>query len=317
MGWGSIPDLSQFKDRTALEATYRRTYPDAKGGRVANHVGQLYAFVHTARPGDLVVVPLKTRAAIAIGEITGDYAYRTDLGPDMTNTRPVHWLRTDIPRNQFDQDLLYTFGSAMTFSRAERNRAEERVRHIANAPPVVVPSRLPTALPQETESAEIQDVEQHSRDQVLEYIGRKFRGHELARLVEAILKAQGSITKRSDPGPDGGVDILAASGSMGFDSPRMCVQVKSSDSPADVNVFRSLKGTMDSFGAEQGILVAWRGFKDTAVREAHASFFRVRLWDAGDLLNAIFSNYDRLPEEIQAELPLKRIWALALPETED
>jgi hypothetical protein len=93
MGWDSMPDLSQFKDRTALEATYRHAYPGAMDGRVANHVGQLYAFVHTARPGDLVVVPLKTRAAIAIGEITGDYAYRTDLGPDMTHTRPVRWLR--------------------------------------------------------------------------------------------------------------------------------------------------------------------------------------------------------------------------------
>ncbi len=72
MGWDSMPDLSQFKERTALEGAYRHAYPDAKGGRVANHVGQLYAFAHTARAGDLVVVPLKTRASIAIGEIVGD-----------------------------------------------------------------------------------------------------------------------------------------------------------------------------------------------------------------------------------------------------
>jgi hypothetical protein len=41
------------------------------------------------------------------------------------------------------------------------------------------------------------------------------------------------------------------------------------------------------------------------------------LWDAGGLLNATFWNYHRLREEVQAELPLKRIWALALLEAEE
>ena len=103
---------------------------------------------------------------------------------------------------------------------------------------------------------------------------------------------------------------------MGFDTPRLCGQVKSSDSPADVKVYRELKGTMQSFGADQGLLVSWGGFKDTVRRETQTDFFRVRLWDAGDLLNAIVAHYDRMPEEIQAELPLKRIWALTLAEIE-
>lgn len=73
---------------------------------------------------------------------------------------------------------------------------------------------------------------------------------------------------------------------------------------------------MDSFSADQGMLVGWGGFKESVVRDAQASFFRVRLWDAGALLEAILSNYERLPEEIQAELPLKRVWALTIKDTE-
>ena len=40
----------------------------------------------------------------------------------------------------------------------------------------------------------------------------KFCGHNLVRLVEAILKAQGYVTTKSEPGKDNGIDILAGSG---------------------------------------------------------------------------------------------------------
>ena len=40
-------------------------------------------------------------------------------------------------------------------------------------------------------------------------------------------------TKLSPPGPDGGIDIFAGRGPFGLDAPRLCVQVKSQNSPAD------------------------------------------------------------------------------------
>jgi hypothetical protein len=36
----------------------------------------------------------------------------------------------------------------------------------------------------------------------------------------------------------------------------------------------------------------------------------------GKLLQALFTNYDQLDEDIKAELPLKRIWLLAAQEDE-
>ena len=118
----------------------------------------------------------------------------------------------------------------------------------------------------------------------------------------------------TEPGPDGGVDILAGAGPMGFDNPRICVQVKSSSSPADVTVFRSLQGSVQTFNAEQGLLVCWGGFNRKVIEEARRSFFTIRLWDSGDLLEAIIKNYDRFPDALQAELPLKRIWSLVVEE---
>ena len=41
----------------------------------------------------------------------------------------------------------------------------------------------------------------------------------------------------------------------------------------------------------------------------------VRLWESRDLVGAIYRNYERLPAEIQAELPLKQVWMLVTEET--
>jgi len=35
------------------------------------------------------------------------------------------------------------------------------------------------------------------------------------------------------------------------------------------------------------------------------------VWTADDVLRELTATYDKLPGEIQAELPLKQIWALA------
>ena len=51
--------------------------------------------------------------------------------------------------------------------------------------------------------------------------------------------------------------------------------------------------------------------------EARTGHFSLRLWDSGDLVEAIYSTYEQLPAEIQAELPLKRGWMLVVEESGD
>lgn len=101
---------------------------------------------------------------------------------------------------------------------------------------------------------------------------------------------------------------------MGFDSPRICVQVKSSQSPVDVTVFRNLQGILHSFGATQVLLVSWSGFNRSVLSEARLHYFTIRLWDSGDSIEALLKNYMALPDSLQAELPLKRVWSLVLEE---
>jgi restriction system protein len=103
---------------------------------------------------------------------------------------------------------------------------------------------------------------------------------------------------------------------MGFDDPRIVVQVKSGDSPVDVKVIRELQGVMKNFGAKYGLMVSWGGYRGSVPKEASRLFFELRLWDADDLVRAILENYHNLPDDLQADLPLKRIWVLVNPEEE-
>jgi restriction system protein len=303
IGWNDLGDLSRVKSKDELMNLYVKAYPDEKKRKVANAVGQIWSFLDRIKAEDLVALPLKHRSAIAIGKVTSPYRYRTDLG-DVHHTRKVKWVRTDIPRSDFDQDLLYSFGAFMTVCQITRNNAEERVRSM------LMGKKVRLDLDEAGAEEEAPDIEQISRDQVLKYVDQKFKGHDLARLVEAVIQAQGYVTKSSPPGPDGGVDILAGAGPMGFDHPRICVQVKSASSPADVTTLRSLQGTMQTFKADQGLLVSWSGFRGKVEDESRLSFFSVRLWDSGTLLDEVLKYYDKFPDSLKAELPLKRIWSL-------
>ncbi|MCX7844952.1 MAG: restriction endonuclease [Candidatus Bipolaricaulota bacterium] len=275
--------------------------------RARNLAAQLWAFGHRMEPGDLVVLPLKTAPGyIALGRVTGPYTYR-EIGGEARHTRPVKWER-QVPRSVFQRDLLYSFGAFMTVCQITRNDAAKRVLAVLEKG---VDPGLETPSP---EGGEEYDIAQAAHDEIVQYIGTKFAGHGLARLVAAVLEAEGFQTKISPPGPDRGVDILAARGALGFDEPLLCVQVKTTADPADVTVLRALQGTMASYGATHGLLVSWNGFTEAARREARQLAFKIALWDQTDVVQAVYRTYERLSPEIQAELPLKRIWVLVKEE---
>ena len=109
-------------------------------------------------------------------------------------------------------------------------------------------------------------------------------------------------------------EVSAAPGPLGFEMPRICIQVKSSNTPADVKVLRELQGVMSKVRAEQGLFVSWGGYNSEAKKEAKDAFFTIRLWDQGNILHEIFKYYEKFDDELKAELPLKRIWGLVVEE---
>ncbi len=309
-------NLDILPDRDGLYTVMISTYPGANPQKLMSNVNQVWPFAHDIKKGDLVLMPLKTQPAITIGEVTGDYHFE-HKGPDpFYHWRPVSWIAETIPRSYFGRDLLYAFGSSMTICRVHRNNAEMRLAAMrANGwkPESISSAISPIDSSSDETSASI-DLEAVARDQLAQLIAARFQGQGLVRLVEAILKAQGYTTFCSPDVADGDVDILAAAGPLGFAAPRLCVGVKYEDAPVGRPIVDKLLEAATKYGAQEGLFVSWSGFKSDVQKELAASFFRLRLWTQKELLEELFANYDRLDDDVKAELPLKRIWTIASQE---
>ena len=311
---GLSDDLQKLEKVEQLRELLHGRYPELGTRAVINYAGQIWPFVTAMKPGDWVVMPAKNKAAIHFGEIAGDYVYNPS-GPDpYFHYRKVKWFAKDIPRERFAQDLLYSFGAFMAICEIRRNDAEARVHAMADngwkAEKMVA---ISTPAASDDEEAAV-DLEQLAMDSIAKAIMAKFKGHGLARLVDAILRAQGYTTYLSPAGADKGVDILAAPEALGFGQPRLCVQVKSEHGPVDRPTLDQLIGTMQNFHADQGLLVSWGGFKASVQKELPNQFFRVRLWDQQTLISELVRNYEKLSADLCAELPLKQIWTVATDE---
>jgi restriction system protein len=309
IAWEQISDLMSFTTREEIITELTNKYPDEGQRTIRTWASELFSFSRKIEIGDYVAMPVRDRSTIYIGRVIGDYQFKPDFPKDSRHTREVHWL-DEYPRTAFRQEMLRSLGSLLTVGRVRREYADADIEALieGQAPPEL-------GADDEIEAEDKENIEQFSRDQISSYIQKKFREHDLERLVGAVLEAQGYKVRVTPIGPDGGIDILAGSGPLGFDPPRLAVQVKSGQSPVDITIVREFSGVMSRFGAEHGLVVSWSGFRGTVERETAQDYFKIRLWDAEDLVKNIQNYYDRLPEDIQAELPLKKIWIL-LPEEE-
>jgi restriction system protein len=314
-------DLGALADRQALVRELEVRFPDEKARALVNWSSQVWPFVKEMAKGDWVVMPSKLQSGLYFGELTSDYHFEA-AGPNpYYHWRSINWFSGLIPRSVFPQDLLYSFGAFMTICRVQRNDAEARVRSMAanNWQPESVAastSQIPvsvlvSAAGEESAEAANVNLEELAADRIERLIEARFKGHGLTALVEAILRAEGYTTYRSPEGADGGADILAGGGELGFGKPQICVEVKSGSDPVDRPTVDKLIGAGQKFGAETCLFVSWGGFKPNVQKELARDFFRVRLWSRKQLLEKLFAHYEQLPEEIRLALPLKRVWMVA------
>lgn len=319
--WGNLfvnRNIEQIGDYETLKQAALAEEPNEKPRKIINGVSQINTFVHRMAIGDWVVLPLKHKSAIAIGKILSDYTFGGSKEEGFRHYRNVEWLNPEVPRSVFEQDLLYSFGAFMTVCQIQRNDAENRVNALAannwQRTRESALGILGEPIDAEAAGDEGQDYSILAMDQIIALIARKFSGHGMERLVEAILKAQGFTTWRTTGGADGNMDILAARDSLGFGSPRICVQVKSQETPVDRPTLDQLRGGMNRGKATHGLLVSWGGFTGAVNRDTPQQFFEVRLWDRQELIKQLLTVYDKLDAELRAELPLKQVWMVAITE---
>ncbi|OOY31257.1 restriction endonuclease [Thioclava sp. F36-6] len=317
-------DISHAKDRDGLIAVMETAFPDAKHKTHLNFAAQMNQFINVIQIDDLIICPVKTSSTISIARVTGDYKPDPETG---SPTRAVQWLKTDLPRDTFKQDLLYSFGAFMTVCEISRNNALARVEQVIAAGKDPGDGTTPSTKPlapvpdadtvSDAASEAMVDLDQIARDQIEKRIASVFTGHDLTTLVAAILQAQGMKVRVSPPGADGGIDLVAGSGPLGLESPRIVAQVKSGTITVQHPDLQGLIGSVQDTQADYGLLVSWNGFTPPVRKRLNELYFRVRFWGRQEIVDNLFSVYEELPEAIRAELPLRRTWTLVPDEGED
>jgi len=298
-------DMASINERTIFRDKLNEIYGSTKKESViVIWYGQIWAFAKSMAIKDLVLMPSMVRQTVHIGEITSDYIHDTVGGSLCPHYRRVLW-KGEVPLSIFDQDLIYTLRSSFQVCGVYRNNAEQRIKELVSK----MNSKISVSAEDNLKEIDY-DLEEGALQEISEQIIRKTKGHDMARLVAAILTAKGFTTYISPPGPDKGVDILASQGSLGFDSPRICVQVKSGKDPVDRPTLDQLIGTMANHKADYGLLVSWGGFRKSVIDETANHFFKVRLWTHKEILKEFLAHYESLPEEIRELIPLKKIWII-------
>ena len=139
LGFREVPSLEGVRDYDAVLKLVKDGRPGLKLRANVNVARQFWAFAFMMQEGDIVVLPRKHTSQIAIGRVTGPYRY-DQVNTEFRHTRPVEWLRPDVPRATFKQDLLYSFGAFMTVCNISRHDAARRVVAVLEGKPDPGPS---------------------------------------------------------------------------------------------------------------------------------------------------------------------------------
>lgn len=268
----------------------------------------LWRFARALLIGDWVALPRKLPAdpkVVAVGKISGKYEFRPTL--EAPHIHPVDWIAKEIPLSDFDWILQHDFAGDETIFTVQRSisalgkkrlTAESRIKEI-------VAGQLSG-----TSTVVKVDLGEQIAYRILERIRLRFSGWRLGYLVASVLRASGYHAVETGQGAEGGVDVVAGSGDMGFGGPRLCVQVKSGGSPVDLPDYIRLRDSIGSYGADHGLLVGLGGFTGAVRKENERSFFQIRLWGPFDLAERLLGVYDALPGDIRGDVPLENLKVL-------
>lgn len=124
IGWDPTGDLSVIApSREAFKERLAESMPEIEEKTIAGAAGTLYRFVHSIRPGDIVVSPNRSRRTLDIGQVSGPYEFH----PESTlyrHWRPVEWRRIDVPRDDLSRAAQNELGALITLFKITTGREE-------------------------------------------------------------------------------------------------------------------------------------------------------------------------------------------------
>lgn len=302
LSWYGLKEDMSKMDYGGVKEYVRQLFPELSGDYLNRRILQIYPFVHSMQDGDWVILPSKFDRTLHFGKIVGDYQYEF-IGPaPYYHYRNVDWFEKDVPVDIFDSEIIYATQVHSTIFRITDERIVSIIEQTANNG-----WNQPHIPPLEFIGSEL-NIDDAAVASIKKYVYQKFKGYAMEDLICEILRAKGFTVYNGPKGPDGGQDLLAAAGDMGFESPRICVQVKTQNQVVEKSVVDKLEDTIKKFKAEYGLFVAWNGY-EKAVDPAEY-FYSIRLWTSKEVIEELLANYEKISPEMQQRIPLRHIWIL-------
>lgn len=302
IGWNELGDMANIKDRDELKERMTEIWSDWSEVKLGNNVGQVYKFLFEISEGDILISYDTSKREYLVGEATGRYKYEPNRIPVYDQTIPVKWLRR-VSRDDLSIESRNSLGSALSvFSLGD---------HVLGEINTILKGEKPLEVKAEPdEEAELglleRDIEERSNEFIKDKI-LKLEWEEMQDFAAGILRGMGYRTKVSEPGPDGGKDIIASPDGLGIQQPRIKVQVKHRKKERiGVDGIRSFIGVLRQH--EIGLFVSTGGFTKESRTEAEKAQTPITLISLEDLVSLYKQNYEKLDPDTKALVPLKRIY---------
>ena len=303
VGWPAMGNLSPLNDQEGFKKKHRAVFPDHKSRRMAAEAALLYKFTYVLGLKDGVVTYDPKSRVYLVGEVVGDYEYKESFLGEYPSIRKVKW-QGEIKRDQLTLSTRNSLGSTLTLFALNAEVWAELQEKVTQKPKKKVEEVDPL------DSEEFEQVKDDQIDKAYELIKDKILSlnpREMEFLAAAILRAMGYKTKVSKVGPDQGVDVFASPDGLGFEDPRIKVQVKhrpnTSISEPDLGSFLSALNS-----GEKGLYISTGGFtKDAKLSAKHANV-AITLVDLDQLADLVIDHYENFDAEGRDLIPLVRIY---------
>lgn len=307
IGWARVGNLAQISTRDEVAEMVRAAYPDFKDQAVFTAAGQLYRFAREFREGDNVITYDPAARRYLRGKVIGPYAFHPEeTDEELLNQRPTLW-EGEVPRDRLSAGARNILGSTLTIFSVPpavyRELWEDRPLDAApQSQPneeLLVNGLAPSELTEEQIAAQASEA---IKDRIA-----LLSWQEMQELVAGLLRAMGYKTTVSPPGSDRGKDIIASPDGLGFQEPRIVVEVKHRiNERMGSQEIRSFLGGRHA--NDKGLFVSTGGFSREAYYEAERASILLTLMDFERLVEEILARYQDFDEETKQLLPLRRFY---------
>ena len=303
IGFTRTGDVSHLSSPAEILAVMKGESPNVKERNLMVRASQLFRFVDGIQDGDVILTPIRDTREIMIGVCAGPYRYQPGREDNNPHIRPVDWKKR-IPRDKLSQRAKNSAGGALTLFSMNEHRREIEVLGFGQAQ---ADAETEPDFQEDLEAQFYEEVQGKAEELIADKLAQ-LDPFDFEELVAALLRSMGYFARRTEEGPDRGVDVIAQSDPLGFESPRIKVQVKQRNQRTSARELREFIATLRQ--PDKGLYVSTGGFTREALYEADRAPLGVSLTTlTGDeFTEFLLEHYERLEPQAQALIPLRKVF---------